>query len=114
MVLVLGQGYRDALPLVLQPRAQASFPPTARRALTVVACTQHGARWRQKATGSTTAVSTLERSCSGGGGGEGRERREGGGKGEGRGRRERGGEGEGRGGGGADVMLDMCVSIHTS
>ena len=40
-MLVLGQGHRDALPLVLQPRAQASFPPTAGRALTVVASSSH-------------------------------------------------------------------------
>ena len=32
VVLVLGQGHRDAMPLVLQPRAQASFPSTAGRA----------------------------------------------------------------------------------
>ena len=40
-MLILGQGHRDALPLVLQPRAQASFPPTAGRALTVVASSSH-------------------------------------------------------------------------
>ena len=68
VVLVLGQGHRDALPFVSEPRAQASFPPTAGRALTVVACTKHGARWKQKKTGSTTVMSHLEPSCSGGGG----------------------------------------------
>ena len=45
---MLGQSHCDALPLMSQQRAQAPFPPTAGRALTVVACTKHGARWRQK------------------------------------------------------------------
>ena len=74
---MLRQGHRDTLPLVLQPRAQASFPPTAGRALTVVACTKHGARSRQKQTSVVVAVGGVRgREEEGGRRGRGGERRE--------------------------------------